>query len=125
MACPPAPTTSCSTCLPSASRTSPITTFAPSFANSRASTAPIPRAPPLISATLPASLIPSPLAGRRRSRQSIGCLVARRTAGVDHAVRLAVHPLHARRIDVVHLGAVERREPFRQDGTPDLGGQRV
>src|SRR5262245_31004382 len=44
-----------STCLPSASRMSPNTTRAPSRANVRASAAPCPRAPPLISATFPSS----------------------------------------------------------------------
>src|SRR5262249_14901592 len=42
--------------LPSSSSPSPTTTAAPSWTNSCASTAPCPRAPPLISATLPASL---------------------------------------------------------------------
>src|SRR5215470_3434342 len=45
-----------STFCPSTSRTSPKTTFAPSLANVSASAAPCPRAPPLISATLPSSL---------------------------------------------------------------------
>src|SRR5215471_11331934 len=50
--------------LPSASRTSPSTTFAPSFVNRRPASAPIPRAPPLISATFPSSLMwPSPVRG--------------------------------------------------------------
>src|SRR5262245_18045483 len=44
-----------STCLPSASSTSPNTTLAPSRTNRSASAAPWPRAPPLISATLPSS----------------------------------------------------------------------
>src|SRR5436309_2179392 len=44
-----------STFLPSASRMSPKTTFAPSRTNVSASAAPWPRAPPLISATLPSS----------------------------------------------------------------------
>src|SRR5262245_66398016 len=42
--------------MPSASSTSPRTTLAPSLTKSRPSTAPIPLAPPLINATLPASL---------------------------------------------------------------------
>src|SRR5262249_15066892 len=50
---------SASTCRPSASRTSPSTTLAPSWANRRASTAPMPRAPPLIKATFPANRITS------------------------------------------------------------------
>src|SRR5262245_60143270 len=41
--------------LPSASRTSPNTTLAPSRVNRIASAAPCPRAPPLMSATLPSS----------------------------------------------------------------------
>src|SRR5918996_6025030 len=45
-----------STFCPSASRMSPKTTFAPSRANVSASAAPCPRAPPLISATLPSNL---------------------------------------------------------------------
>src|SRR5438132_4790331 len=44
-----------STFWPSASLTSPKTTFAPSRTNVSASAAPCPRAPPLISATLPSS----------------------------------------------------------------------
>src|SRR5207248_6249351 len=52
----PAARISDSTCLPSSSSTSPKTTAAPSRTNNRASVAPCPRAPPLISATLPASL---------------------------------------------------------------------
>src|SRR6266700_6499815 len=44
-----------STRLPSASRMSPKTTFAPSRVKSSASAAPWPRAPPLISATFPSS----------------------------------------------------------------------
>src|SRR5262245_32433386 len=43
-------------CLPSPSSTWVIPTVAPSDANSRASSAPCPRAPPVISATLPSSL---------------------------------------------------------------------
>ena len=54
-ASPPASAISASTCWPSDSSTSPRTTFAPSEANRRASAAPIPLAPPLISATLPSS----------------------------------------------------------------------
>src|SRR4051812_22675065 len=42
-------------CLPSSSSTSVITTEAPSLAKSCASCAPWPRAPPVISATLPSS----------------------------------------------------------------------
>src|SRR4051812_42071329 len=42
-------------CLPSSSSTSVMTTCAPSDANNRASAAPCPRAPPVISATLPSS----------------------------------------------------------------------
>ena len=45
-----------STFLPSSSRMSPKTTFAPSLTNVSASAAPWPRAPPLINATLPSSL---------------------------------------------------------------------
>src|SRR5215510_3035012 len=57
VASPPAARISSTVALPSASRTSPSTTFAPSFANRRPSSAPIPRAPPLISATFPSSLM--------------------------------------------------------------------
>ena len=46
--------------VPSASRRSPITTRAPSRAKSLAVAAPIPRAPPLMSATLPASRVGMP-----------------------------------------------------------------
>src|SRR5207247_9519256 len=58
-ASPPIARISASTLRPSTSRMSPSTTFARSFANSRASTAPMPRAAPLINATLPSSLIVS------------------------------------------------------------------
>src|SRR5215831_8512336 len=58
-ASPPAARMSASTLRPSASRTSPSTTLAPSLANRRASTAPMPRAPPLIKATFPANRIAS------------------------------------------------------------------
>src|SRR6266545_310651 len=54
-ASPPATRMEASTFLPSASRMSPKTTFAPSRANVSASAAPCPRAPPLISATFPSS----------------------------------------------------------------------
>src|SRR5262245_44598508 len=47
---------SASVALPSASRISPKTTFAPSRQNRRASQAPCPRAPPLMRATFPSSL---------------------------------------------------------------------
>src|SRR5437879_1530007 len=56
-ALPPLAATSASTARPSASSTSPMTTCAPSRANILASAAPMPRAPPLISATFPASLM--------------------------------------------------------------------
>ena len=56
-ASPPLALMSASTAWPSATRMSPMTTRAPSRANRRASAAPIPRAPPLISATFPASLM--------------------------------------------------------------------
>ena len=54
---PPASLIAASVRRPSSSSTSPITTFAPSCANILASVAPMPLAPPLISATLPSSLI--------------------------------------------------------------------
>src|SRR5262245_15590009 len=56
-ASPPCALISAATACPSASRMSPMTTRAPSRANSRASLAPMPRAPPLMSATFPASLM--------------------------------------------------------------------
>src|SRR5215831_19404949 len=56
MASPPDARMSASTCFPCASRTSPKTTLAPSRAHNFASAAPCPRAPPLMSATLPSSL---------------------------------------------------------------------
>src|SRR6266545_7335789 len=56
MASPPAARISASTRCPSSSRMSPKTTLAPSRTKSLASVAPCPRAPPLISATLPLSL---------------------------------------------------------------------
>src|SRR5215470_7981832 len=62
VASPPAARISSTVFLPSASRTSPSMTFAPSFVNRRPASAPIPRAPPLISATFPSSLMcPSPV----------------------------------------------------------------
>src|SRR5262245_54271755 len=57
VASPPTARISSTVALPSASRTSPSTTFAPSFVNRRPASAPIPRAPPLISATFPSSLM--------------------------------------------------------------------
>ena len=65
---PPEARMSDSTFLPSSSSTSPNTTAAPSCVNNCASTAPCPRAPPLIRATLPASLpmtVPSTWMWRR------------------------------------------------------------
>src|SRR2546422_7391881 len=56
VAWPPEARIAVSTFLPSSSRMSPNTTAAPSRTNSWVSAAPCPRAPPLISATLPASL---------------------------------------------------------------------
>src|SRR5262245_32397396 len=55
VAFPPLARISASTFLPSSSSTSPSTTAAPSRTNMRPSVAPWPRAPPLISATLPSS----------------------------------------------------------------------
>src|ERR687887_1790530 len=60
VASPPCCRIASSTCLPASSRRSPTTTFAPSRAKSWASTAPWPRAPPLISATFPSSLPMAP-----------------------------------------------------------------
>src|SRR5215468_4241334 len=57
VASPPDARISSTVVFPSASRTSPSTTFAPSFANRRPASAPIPREPPLISATFPSSLM--------------------------------------------------------------------
>ena len=51
----PSPSSS-ATAAPSASSTSPTTTRAPSAASARACASPIPRAPPVTSATLPSSL---------------------------------------------------------------------
>ena len=59
-ASPPDSPISETTFMPSSSSRSPITTFAPSRANMRASAAPMPREPPLIIATLPSSLIAPP-----------------------------------------------------------------
>ena len=64
-ASPPFALMSASTPRPSASRTSPMTTCAPSRANINASAAPIPRAAPLINATLPASLMATQLSADR------------------------------------------------------------
>src|SRR5215831_18717778 len=60
VASPPCCRIASSTCFPASSRRSPSTTFAPSRAKSWASTAPWPRAPPLISATFPSSLPMAP-----------------------------------------------------------------
>src|SRR6266850_1491654 len=68
-ASPPPARMAVSTFLPSASRMSPKTTFAPSLANVSASAAPCPRAPPLMSATFPSSLpISVSLFGRPSAR---------------------------------------------------------
>jgi len=56
-ACPPASAIWASTALPSSSEISPMTTLAPSRAKMRASSAPIPRAPPEIRATFPSNRI--------------------------------------------------------------------
>src|SRR5215510_8041655 len=64
-ASPPLAPIPAATAAPSASRMSPMTIRAPSCAKSRASTAPIPRAPPLMRATLPASLIAASPSVRR------------------------------------------------------------
>src|SRR3989440_3185187 len=58
---PPAPAIFSATWRPSTSRTSPTTTFAPSRAKIVASLRPMPLAPPVMSATFPASLISPPL----------------------------------------------------------------
>ena len=57
IASPPDLQISRATSRPNSSRKSPRTTFAPSWAKIRPSAAPIPRAPPLINATLSFSLI--------------------------------------------------------------------
>ena len=56
-ASPPRSLISASTWRPSASRTSPMTTLAPSWEKRRASSAPMPLAPPLMNATFPSSLM--------------------------------------------------------------------
>src|SRR4051794_33735629 len=67
---------SAAVCLPSSSRTSVMITCAPSDANSRASAAPCPRAPPVISATLPSSFpICRTLRGLQERRGALGVLV--------------------------------------------------
>src|SRR4051812_19122983 len=87
-----------------------MTTAAPSCAKSRASAAPIPRAPPLISATLPASRAMTLLRARGENGFAdqpralvvlLGRLVAEREADVLLATlvreeRLARRELHAR-----------------------------
>src|SRR5882757_800936 len=69
--CAAAPSSSANA-VPSSSRMSPITTLAPSATNSRACDAPMPLAPPLISATFPST---RPMTG-----QVIGCCS---TSGVE------------------------------------------
>ena len=61
-ASPPLPRMSASTWRPSSSSTSAMMTLAPSRANSRASSAPMPPPAPLINATLPANRMSIPLA---------------------------------------------------------------
>src|ERR1700675_3153056 len=64
---PPRPS---ATCRPSASSTSATTTFAPSLAKITASLWPMPLAPPVISATLPPSLIAFPFPWDQSTRRA-------------------------------------------------------
>src|SRR5215470_6546874 len=93
--------------LPSASRMSPTTTRAPSRAKRIASEAPMPRAPPLISATLPASLVMLLLLGAEEA--------VARVAQTGHDVAVVVQmAVHRRGVDLnVRMRAVEGGEPFR------------
>src|SRR5215469_15270201 len=76
-------------CLQTSSSTSPTTTLAPSLANSRASAAPCPRAPPEMRATLPLSLsilkflrlLPGAL------RPGAGTASPRRQTAIHHELR--------------------------------------
>ena len=67
IASPPASAISASTFRASSSRMSAMATLAPSRANRRASSAPIPWAPPVIRATFPASLMIPPMPNRADS----------------------------------------------------------
>src|SRR5436190_5497071 len=96
---------SAAVCLPSSSRTSVMITCAPSSANNRASAAPCPRAPPVISATLPSSL---PMTGKLEER----C----------RAFRLLVGDLEQDAVEDEELGEPQGAEP---DHVAEVGQQRV
>src|SRR5436309_5150508 len=107
-ACPPAAAILSTTWRPSTSRTSPTTTLAPSRQKIVASLWPIPLAPPVMSATFPVSLIPSP--SRRLGRRiHIACSGgARPVLGGDLASGIqvgATHGFHVRAEDGLAVGA--------------------
>src|SRR5689334_16479682 len=99
------------TCLPSASSTSPSTTRAPSRAKRRPSAAPMPRAPPLISATFPPSLIEDSSWPRSPGAEE----AIARVSQAGHDVAVLVEVTVDGRGEDRHLGvhAVERGEALR------------
>src|SRR5580765_8100328 len=148
-ASPPAVRMAASTRLPSASRMSPKTTFAPSWVNSSASAAPWPRAPPLISATFPSSfpiaisllqaLAPSARRRRVRGDPVFGDVETPRephAVVLGHIVERALEPRGARRMtdepqvqpERHHLGlraalAVEHVEAVLHEREVVVGGE--
>src|SRR5437762_708831 len=94
---PPAPAIFSVTWRPSTSRTSPTTTFAPSRAKIVASLRPIPLAPPVMSATFPASLIPPPLplihdADRKDPRASAAARTRRQRRSRVNGISVTLTP---------------------------------
>src|SRR5258705_2068585 len=116
-----------STFLPSASRMSPKTTFAPSRATVRASAAPWPFAPPLISATFPSSF-PMSVSLWRAPAASAGARISargRRVRGdpVPGDVDAAGEPHTLMRRHVVEH-ALEARRPRRMPGEAQVEPER-
>src|SRR4051812_41526547 len=96
---------SAAVCLPSSSSTSVMTTCAPSAANSCASAAPWPRAPPVISATLPSSF---PMVGNLDEG--------------SRAFRVLVGDLEQDAVEDEELGQPQHTEA---DDVAEVGQQRV
>src|ERR1700738_1377628 len=93
---------------------SPITTLAPSATSSRASSAPIPRAPPLISATLP-----STRPGRSIAASSFQLLNRVRR---DHDVVRREEPFSGNQRQVQRGPDTGRRREYIRDGIDDPAG---
>src|SRR4051812_6090184 len=91
--------------LPASSRTSVMITCAPSSANNRASAAPCPRAPPVISATLPSSF---PMARKLQERR--------------RAFRVLVRDLEQDPVEDEELGQPQGAEA---DHVAEVGEERV